>query len=525
MILIGTTLGIGLFSEYNIAYKRGKPGSFKIALVYPSTYAASISNLFTHIAYYYLTQHDDIVVDRFTLDNPTKGAITGIPLKDFDVALISIGYELDLLYYIRILIKNFISPRKRDKRPILIAGGPPIIANPEPALDLFDGVFIGEGEALLEQLIRNIDVIDKPRQFTDNLELYHKDYPHPSIKKYFIRNLDNAFIPIHQIQSEKYEPIYGRGYIIEISRGCKWLCGFCMESHVFHPFRVRSLNIIERSMKLGIEANRVNRIIFYSLSFFDHPHSDKILKKLVEENIQFSLPSIRYNTLNKNRVDLIREGGQKTITIAPETLSERIGCELGKCIMKDHLNNLCSYILNSGLNLKLYFILGLPGDSPETDKLIAEFVKQLIEHSEIQRPNQIRLSINPLIPKPHTPTQYIPLIRKDAYLRRIKHLKKLRSIRVRLEYLDWRWAFAQAIISLGGRKTGELIIRWATEGTGLGALRKAIKELNYSTDYVFKPKEIDDPLPWDHVKLGTENIVRARGRKLLDLYLDQSETN
>ena len=521
--------GIGQFNEYNVFMPGKGRQLIKIALVYPSTYQASITNLFTHIAYYYIYRTlgaGRVLVDRFTLDNVSAGAITGLPLGKFDIALVSIGFELDIVNFIRMLVVNGIIPykRKRSKGPVLIAGGPPLIANPEPIIDIVDAVFIGDGEAFLKVLSEIIDECSSDRhcileRFNDTKNGLYLGNKERKVRKSIISNLDDAFFPTYQIRSEKVQPVYGDGYYVEASRGCKWLCPFCLESYITHPPRYRSISKLKKLIEEGTANLKVQRAILYSLSYFDHPNSLKLLEWLLSNNYSFSLPSVRFDTLSKSKIDLIALGGQRTITIAPETPYPDLSCRLHKCFRLRDLLDLCAYVIERKLNLKLYFMLGVPGEN-HSEEGITKFIRNIISHTKLIRRNQIRVTINPLIPKAHTPFQYIPLISKSLYKQKTTYLKKkLNALGIRVSIYDWKWAFAQALIGLAGKDISKLLVVWALKGGGIGSLKTAIKETNYDFSYVFKYKDLNYEFPWNKVVLGLEDLIKREASALLEYAL------
>jgi len=520
-----------LFNEVNV-YLPPKKYSLKIALVYPSTYEASITNLFTHIAYYYLTENLGALVDRFTLDNPDRGAVTGLSLKDFDLALVSISFELDIFNLIKILIKNGMNLRKRGSKPLIIAGGLPVMANPLPYLPLCDAVFIGEGEILLT-LINNLFneygiELFRESKFDEFIhELYERtgsvhskiltnNYGRLRVRKSIVENYSKVNQPTCLIRSQDRSPIYGDGYYIEISRGCKWLCTFCLEAFTTYPPRYRDEKSILKLIEEGIKCIKINRVIFYSLSFFDHPKADYLLKYLVENGVKFSVPSLRYTTLTEERIDAIALGGQRTITIAPETAEKHASCLIRKELEEALLKRLTSYIINQGLNVKLYFMLGIPGESSNAGKNIGKLINEIICSTKMIRKEQLRVTINPLIPKPQTPMQYVPLILKSDFKRRINDVRaSVNNSKVRIEVYDWNHAYTQALIALGNEDIGKLAIDVVLNRGSLAQFRKYAQEKLGYNEFIFKIKEPSEELPWDNIDLGLRYVVKSLGEKLI----------
>lgn len=504
-----------MLKEWNIIVKKPKKGMYRIAIIFPSTYAASLSNLFNHYVYYYLNTFPEIYAERFTLDNPTWSLETKTPLKKFDIALISLPFELMYQNFIRILIINKIEPNrsKRNlKKPILIGGGPAVSSNPLPLRDILDAIVIGEGEEFIEKLINHLPLISNTREFVEKIAslpgVFSGWFPKSKVKKIFVKNLDDTFYPITQIQSS-VEPVYGKGFLMEVSRGCFRLCSFCLEAHVFFPYRFRSYNTVNKLIEKGLKVNNLKRVVFYSLSFFDWPYSNKLLEKMINQEIKFNVPSLRLDTLNEDRLELIKDGGQKTIAIAPETLSGKLGCLIRKKFKYEFVKEIVLKALSKGLNVKLYFIIGLPYETFDDVKLIPQFINEIIKEGRMVRPKQIRITINPLIPKANTPFQYFAMDSLDNLKEKIRIINGLISKKyVNIDIYDLKWAVIQAAIALGSANLGKVLILWANYGGTLPAWRKAINEVNYNINYIFKPRNVDIELPWEFIDLGFRSYLK-----------------
>jgi len=486
--------------------KRGKPSSIKIALAYPSTYQASITNLFTHIAYYYLDMFEDVIVDRISLDNPVRSCIYSLNLRKFDVVLFSLSYEIDYVNALRILLQNELPlvSGGRD-RPIVIAGGPAAMSNPLPISKFFDAITIGEGEIFLERLVNSLTELPNRMRFLESLgpgvyvPLMHSG---ERISKVYVSDLDTAFYPTYQIQSLSTEPVYGRGYIMEISRGCPHLCSFCMEAFISYPYRLRSDRRILNYIYEGLKVNKVNKVIFYSLSFFDHRSADKVLEELVENNIKFSIPSLRADTLNEHRVNLIRMGGQKTLTLAPETHSPKLRCVIRKYIDDTHITKIISEGIKLGMNIKMYYIIGIPGEDVGDLRYVIKFLRGLPSDVGGDLRSRVRVIINPLIPKAGTPMQFFGLLRREDYLRRLRLIRsELPRKYYSIEGLDYNLALTQAALSLGNEGLSDVLIKWVLAGGRLSGFKSALMSSGVNVDYVFSGRRPEE-LPWDFIDIG-----------------------
>jgi len=494
----------GRFREYNVVLRSS--GYPRVALVYPSTYQASITNLFTHTAYYFLVERSDALVDRFTLDNPMRGALTGRKLKDFDLLLISANYELDIVYAVKLLSEAQLTPSAegRSMRPVIVVGGLAAMSNPEPFLEIADGVFIGDGEILLQKVARYMSLLpDKPVDFLDSVG--DGMYTGKSVvRKVYVENLDGSMHPTAEIRSKITEPVYGEGYYLEISRGCRWLCKFCLEGYSMHPYRFRSLTTVKRLVEEGLKYVPKRRVIIYSLSPFDHPGLRDLLASLSSSGIDFSLPSIRWDTLRVEDLDLIATSTQKTLTLAPETAGPILSCSIGKCFDAERFSELAISALERGFDLKLYMMVGLPDEKDEDLLVSINTTKSLASHAR-KLGRKISLSLNPLVPKPHTPLQDHPMLEEEEYLRRAKLFERELGKGV-VSYLSWFHAYLQALIALGDRKVGKLAVYLGTSGISRRNLIDFASRLGVDLAFPMGRRSKNDR-PWQKVIFPLDHII------------------
>lgn len=498
------------FRELNVVHKRIHRGCLRIALVFPSTYQASLSSLGLNLLYYLLNSHEEVYAERFTYDTGTRSIETGTPLKDFDLIMVSASYELTYPYMLKLLdesgIPLFAEYRRKEKKyPLLVVGGPAVSGNPEPLAEFSDIIVIGDAEPTIPVLISKVlEYRDNYKMLLDDLAS-RKGFYIPTLGKHevyrvWVEDLDRAFHPVKQIQNPDIEPVYGKGFMVEISRGCSRMCRFCLEGHVMLPKRDRSFGIVKNLVKEGFKANNVNRVIFYALSFFDHPEADRILEYVVDElKGEASIPSLRPDTLSDDRLELIARAGQKTLTIAPETLSPKIARILGKGFRDTYIEELSIKALNKNFKLKFYFIIGVPGETIEDIIEIPRLIERIVEKTKLTRSEAIRLSVNPLIPKPQTPLQGVPLEEPKNIMKKLKLIEsKLPRPRAMLDYYSPKWAVIQAVIAQADRDIAKTLALWSKTDIGLGSWRRVLRETGYRIDHVFKYRE--PPYPWSHIK-------------------------
>lgn len=413
--------------EINVVSKKKYDTS--IALLFPSTYRASLSSLALQILYFYLNEKDEIFAERVVTDvnNGTKSIEANRVLSKFDYVLVLSSYELDYSIAISMLMRAGINPlREKREKPIIIWGGPSPTAYPWPLYYFADAVLRGEAEAFLDYLVEIIlEGLPNKRLFLEELSKLREAWI-PSIKETStigrVDDLDKAFFPIRQIQSLDVEPFLGRAFIIEPSRGCGRGCRFCLESAILGNRRERGFDRITNYIVEGINLNKVDKVAFYTLSFFDSNRSDDLLMFLIDKGIKGSVPSVRADSLNENRIELLKMIGQRIVTIAPETPSEKLQLVINKMINWEKVIEIANICKKYGLFIKLYYMYGLPGEDEKDLELIVKQVKEI--HDVMGTRKSVRVSIVPFTPKPFTlmwkekMLELRELKRKERFLRR-----------------------------------------------------------------------------------------------------------
>jgi len=496
--------------ELNVVRKKGKPGSVKIGLVYPSVYEVAIASLAYQMIYYYVNSLDDFIGERFNLatltgEEPKPLSLeSDTPLEKFEIALFSVHYEPDYVNIVRLLMAAGIDPRKEIKeRPLIIIGGLPLLGNPEPLANIADVLVIGEIEPTIPYMLHKyLEHRDDKSAFLDSLNPERGFYvPKNEPDEVLVVRADELspqFHPIAQLQPIKEGSVWERGTMIEAMRGCPHRCAFCLEASVMGPKRDRPLAQIVKIASEGAKLNMSNKAILYALSFFDHSKADDILKRLHDIGLKTSVPSLRLETLDEDRLEMISLGGQKTLTLAPETASKEISISIGKPLIKERLLEVALAAKKAGIkSLKLYFMVGLPGETMEDVKTIPKLIRRLSEFSGFKGERELKVNITPFIPKPRTPLERARMEDVNTLRKKIELIRReLRGLAEARSY-DPRWALVQALLSRGDRGISTLLVRWAMHGGGLGGLRRALRELGIRAD----PNEsIKEEVPWAKIR-------------------------
>ncbi len=508
--------------EVNIVRKKVTRNTVRVALIYPSLYHVMAASLSTHIIYYMLNEYyREVFVERFHnkklygVEEPARSLETRSPLKDYELIITSIHYEPDIVNIVRLLYYSGISPWRRDRKIPIIAGGPPIIANPYPYSEIVDAMVIGEAENTLPEIVDKwLEYRGDKKRFLEELSsleyVYVPEYDDREPKyREWVKDLDTSYYPIRQYRDLDIEPMFGSGYLLETSRGCLYWCRFCMEGRLFKPYRRRSFDTLKKLVKQGTMINNVERVVIYSLSFPSSRDERKLLEYLVDNGFTASVPSLRIDLVNDDLLQVIRELGQKTITIAPESFHPFIQRIINKYPDTSIFDEVVENIAKHGFNIKLYLIYGFKG---EKIKHIRHTIKKIRDLASIARKHNVRLSIsvNPLIPKPRTVFQWIGMVKLDYARKVLKIFKRELGGIIDTRLLDISWGWIQASIALANNDIGRILIDWGIEGGGLGSWRRVLNKHRYSTKYVFKGYDFEDDLPWNNIVIdaGAENILQ-----------------
>ncbi len=427
-----------------------------------------------HMAYSLLNELEGVVPYRYVYDyaSDTLEALEpDAPMpRDLDLLLVSLPYELDYPYAARCLAHGGIRiPLKSERRPVVVGGGVAASSNPAPLLGVLDAVVIGDAEGILEELpyiardegAEGLCKLGAVLVYGFCSERVRKNVAMLSaVPRY-------ALMQAHPLEEE---PIYGCGLRLEVSRGCPRMCAFCLEGHVTRPFRFYSESSVMDAIERWLDVYPFKRVVIYSLSLLDVPYARRLLEELRNMSVEASVPSLRPDYVDENIVELVRDLGQKTLTIAPESLNPEVACRVGKCYDPSDLAKVIEKARGLGMNVKLYLIAGLPGESPAE---LAKGVKRFLDTLSEPTRRAIRISINPLIPKPWTPTQFLShsypyVVSKDLR-------KALRGVSASCDVMDWRWGVVQAFIALGDESTSRHVVDWGLEGFRASEARKLLR--------------------------------------------------
>jgi radical SAM superfamily enzyme YgiQ (UPF0313 family) len=528
-----------------VGYTR-KPhgGRLRIALAFPNTYWVGMSNLGFQTIYKLFNAEDDIVCERFFL--PPKQELAALsasraplltlesqtPVSDFDIIAFSVSFEWDYVNVLTLLrlagLPSYAAERS-SRHPLVIVGGAVTFVNPEPLAPFADVIAAGEGEALVPGLSRAFSAATDRADLLRLLSvergfyvpsLYEPEYAlDGTMTGWSVRPGVDAPVPVRKAALRTTEAVdppatgiftpdteFGSRFLVEVVRGCANLCRFCWAGYNYLP--VRSFPT-ERILELA-EAARVhsNRIGLVSIALCDHPDIERILARLLEMGYGISPASLRLDDLTESIVRVLHASGERTITIAPETGSDRLRRVINKTVTNDEILDRADLIFASGIeNLKLYYLIGLPTETDEDLVAIRDLTLQIRDRMMKYargrgQVGRIIGSVNPLIPKPGTAYQWLPMEDPAMIDRKIKRLRTLTADidNVFFNIKSERHSYFQALLSLGDRRVAPAIV--AAERNGQN-WRAAVAEAGIDGDfYIFRDRSRDAALPWDIIDGG-----------------------
>jgi radical SAM superfamily enzyme YgiQ (UPF0313 family) len=524
--------------------KKPHGGRLRVALAFPNTYWVGMSNLGFQTVYRLFNDEDDIVCERFFLPPKTElaelsAARTPLltlesqtPVGDFDVVAFSVSFEWDYVNVLTLLRLAGIPARATERttrHPLVVVGGAVTFVNPEPLAPFADVIAAGEGEVLIPGLRRSFaaatDRADLLRHLALERGFYVPSFYEPhyagdgTLAGYTVNAGVDAPLPVRKAALKTTEAVdppatgiftpdteFGSRFLIEVVRGCANLCRFCWAGYNYLPVRAFPADrILELAAAARVHSNRVGLV---SIALCDHPEIERILARLLEMGYAISPASLRLDDLTESIVRVLHESGERTITIAPETGSDRLRRVINKTVTNDEILDRADLIFASGIeNLKLYYMIGLPTETDDDLVAIRDLTLQIRDRMlKYARPKgqigRIVGSVNPLIPKPGTAYQWLPMEEPSMVERKIKRLRSLMSDidNVYFNIKSERHSYYQALLSLGDRRVAPAIE--AAERNGQN-WRAAVAEAGIDGDfYIFRDRTGDAMLPWDIIDGG-----------------------
>lgn len=540
--------------EYNQVMKDRNAVDLRLAFCFPDTYEIGMSNLGMKILYHTMNSLDYVWCERVFApwedmyremkaeQIPLYALESGDPLSEFDAIAFSIGYEMAYTTVLDMIDMAGFPVRSQDRKellPLIFAGGNGII-NPEPMADFFDLMVIGEGEEMNNEVLALLREAKKSgwskQKFLEeaaHIEGVYVPSLRNHVRKRIVKDLDAAPFPVNPVVPST-EVVQDR-VDLELFRGCARGCRFCQAGHIYRPIRAKKPETLIRQGTETLKNTGYQDITLLSLSSSDYKQLNPLIDGLLEycepRSIGISLPSLRADNFSMEIMEKLQCVRKSGLTFAVEGGSQRLRNVVNKNVTEEELLNTCRIAFSGGWNnIKLYYMLGLPTETDEDIRGIAEMADNILHCWRMYSNNKnrgvrITISTSCFIPKPFSPFQWEPQITVEEYLRRVNLLRS--SITARNVVYNWHDAetsLVEAVLSRGDRKVGCAIENVWKNGGRLDAWSdffsferwmQAFADAGVDPAYYAnRERAFDEPLPWDMIDVGVrkEHLIREAKR-------------
>jgi radical SAM family uncharacterized protein len=570
-------------NEVNMVVKDPKAVEVRFAMCFPDVYEIGMSHLGIQIIYDMLNRREDVYCERVyspwtDLDAimrkehiPLFAVESQDPIKDFDFLGITIQYEMCYTNILQILDLSQIPLRAVDRTeddPIVIGGGP-CTYNPEPIAEFFDIINIGEAEVVYDDFIELYKQVkanggsrmDFLRQVAKTPGMYVPQFYDVTYKEdgtiaSFFPIVDDVPATIkRQIEMKMSDTYYPTKplvpfiqatqdrVVLEIQRGCIRGCRFCQAGQVYKPVRERSLEFLTEHAVEMLDSTGYEEISLSSLSSSDYSHLPELIDFLIDhcgkKRVNISLPSLRIDAFSLDVMQKVQDVKKSSLTFAPEAGTQRLRNVINKGLTEEVILKGAGLAFHGGWNrVKLYFMLGLPTETPEDEAGIAQLAEKvaMLYYDEIPKEErhgkvQVTASASFFIPKPFTALQWAPMYPCEEYDRRAHYVNDQVKAQLNKKSIKFQWHNAdvsvlEGILARGDRRVSKAILRAYEKGCIYDAWsesfrydkwQEALAETGITEEfYNLRQRDLDEIFPWDFIDTGvTKDYLKREWKRAM----------
>jgi radical SAM family uncharacterized protein len=560
--------------EWNSITKDWKACDVRWALAFPDIYEIGMSNLGLAILYDILNRQPGVLAERVyapwvdmegalrAARLPLFGLESRRSLAEFDVIGFSLPYEqlyTNLLNMLDLAGLPVLALGRDERHPLVIAGGGATY-NPEPLADFVDAFALGDGEEIVLDITAAVREAKQLGSDRETLLLQLAEIPGVYVPRFYgvrygahgtvaeirpavpkvpmpVRKRIVATLPppITRPLVPYVDTVHNRA-AIEIQRGCTRGCRFCHAGMVYRPVRERPVDEILEAVDAIVANTGFEEIALLSLSSSDYSQIETLVRELVARHgaegtdsrpghLSISLPSLRIESVSVDLMEQLQATGRRSsFTFAPEAATERLRRVINKPIANDDLLSVAEEVYSRGWKtVKLYFMIGQPSQTLDDVAAIVDLALEVraVGRRALGRKAQVNVSVSTLVPKPHTPFQWVPLADEADVRAQQEYLKDhLRGPGLKLNWNNYRETLLEAVLSRGDRRLGAAIHRawqlgarfdgWSDQFK-VEAWRQAFRETGTELGfYTRRPRPLDEVFPWDLIDAGVSKAYLAR---------------